>query len=89
MLRQPRDKRIKNAVEVKAPYHDTISILKNVPNNNGRVRNIRHGYGGWLTVMGMLDASGMKAVVHQASPADMWLGDDFHHNGTFRLSYRF
>ena len=25
----------------------------------------------------------------QASPADMWLGDDFHHNGAFRLSYGF
>ena len=24
-----------------------------------------------------------------ASPADMWAGDDFHHNGAFRLSYGF
>ena len=31
----------------------------------------------------------LKAVVQQASPADMWLGDDFHHNGAFRLSYGF
>jgi putative CocE/NonD family hydrolase len=29
----------------------------------------------------------LRAVVPQASPADMWLGDDFHHNGAFRLSY--
>jgi putative CocE/NonD family hydrolase len=29
----------------------------------------------------------LKAVVPQASPADMWIGDDFHHNGAFRLSY--
>jgi hypothetical protein len=29
----------------------------------------------------------LKAVVPQASPADMWIGDDFHHNGSFRLSY--
>jgi putative CocE/NonD family hydrolase len=27
--------------------------------------------------------------VPQASPADMWIGDDFHHNGAFRLSYGF
>ena len=47
-------------------------------------------YGGWLTVMGMLDPHpALKAVVPQASPADMWLGDDFHHNGAFRLSYGF
>ena len=31
----------------------------------------------------------VKAVVEQASPADMFLGDDFHHNGAFRLSYGF
>src|ERR1700686_3314359 len=28
-----------------------------------------------------------KAFPEQASPADMFLGDDFHHNGAFRLSY--
>ena len=45
-------------------------------------------YGAWLAVMGMLDPHpALKAVVPQASPADMWIGDDFHHNGAFRLSY--
>jgi Predicted acyl esterases len=40
--------------------------------------------------MGMLDPHpALKAIVQQASPADMWLGDDFHHNGAFRLSYGF
>ena len=34
-------------------------------------------------------ASGAKAAIEQASPADMFLGDDFHHNGAFRLSYGF
>ena len=47
-------------------------------------------YGGWLTVMAMLDPHpALKAVSEQASPADMFLGDDFHHNGAFRLSYGF
>ena len=31
----------------------------------------------------------LKAVSPQASPADMFIGDDFHHNGAFRLSYGF
>ena len=45
-------------------------------------------YGAWLTVMAALDPHpALKAVVPQASPADMWIGDDFHHNGAFRLSY--
>src|SRR5581483_10805056 len=44
----------------------------------------------WLTVMAMLDPHpALKAVSPQASPVDMYLGDDFHHNGAFRLSYGF
>jgi hypothetical protein len=40
--------------------------------------------------MAMLDPHpALKAVSPQASPADMWMGDDFHHNGAFRLSYGF
>ncbi len=31
----------------------------------------------------------LRPISPQASPADMWLGDDFHHNGAFRLSYGF
>src|SRR5438094_972285 len=31
----------------------------------------------------------LKAAARLASPADMWAGDDFHHNGAFRLSYGF
>ena len=40
--------------------------------------------------MALLDPHpALKAVSPQASPADMFLGDDFHHNGAFRLSYGF
>ena len=31
----------------------------------------------------------LKAAIELASPEDMFLNDDFHHNGTFRLSYGF
>jgi putative CocE/NonD family hydrolase len=91
MLRQPRDKKDKNAVDESTDTYDTIEwLLKNVPNNNGRVGMSGTSYGGWLTVMAMLDPHpALKAVIPQASPADMWLGDDFHHNGAFRLSYGF
>ena len=58
--------------------------------NNGRVGMLGISYPGWLTVMAMLDPHpALKAVSPQASPADMFLGDDFHHNGAFRLSYGF
>ncbi len=91
MLRQPRDPHNKQAIDESTDTYDTIEwLLKHVPNNNGRVGMAGTSYGAWLTVMGMLDPHpALKAAVPQASPADMWIGDDFHHNGAFRLSYGF
>lgn len=91
MLRQPRDPKDKKAIDESTDTYDTIEyLLSKVPNNNGRVGMAGTSYGAWLSVMGMLDPHpALKAVVQQASPADMWIGDDFHHNGAFRLSYGF
>jgi putative CocE/NonD family hydrolase len=71
--------------------YDTIAwLLEHVPDNNGRVGMLGVSYDGWTTVMGALEPHpALKAISPQASPADMWLGDDFHHNGAFRLSYGF
>lgn len=71
--------------------YDTIEwILKNVPNHNSRVGQWGISYPGFQTVMGMIDAHpALKASSPQASPSDMWIGDDFHHNGAFRLMYTF
>jgi uncharacterized protein len=70
---------------------DTIEwLLEHVPDNNGRVGMLGISYPGWTTIMGALEPHpALKAISPQASPADMWLGDDFHHNGAFRLSYGF
>src|SRR5688572_4114467 len=91
MLRSPRDKRDPKAIDEGTDTHDTIEwMLKNVPRNNGRVGMLGVSYPGWLTVMAMLDPHpALKAVSPQASPASMWIGDDFHHSGAFRLSYGF
>jgi putative CocE/NonD family hydrolase len=91
MLRPPRDKRVPNAIDESTDAYDTIEwLVKNVPNNNGRVGMLGISYDAWLTVMAMLDPHpALKAVSEQASPADEFLGDDFHHNGAFRLSYGF
>jgi len=71
--------------------YDTIDwLIKNVPNNNGRVGILGISYLGWTTIMASLEPHpALKAISPQASPADMFLGDDFHHNGAFRLSYGF
>jgi putative CocE/NonD family hydrolase len=91
MLRQPRDPKDKKSIDESTDTYDSIAwLLTNAPNNNGKVGIAGTSYGAWLSVMGMLDPHpALKAVVQQASPADMWLGDDFHHNGAFRLSYGF
>jgi putative CocE/NonD family hydrolase len=70
---------------------DTVDwLVKNIPNNNGRAGIAGTSYDGWTAVMAALDPHpALKAVIEQASPADQFLGDDFHHNGAFRLSYGF
>ncbi|PYT59543.1 MAG: X-Pro dipeptidyl-peptidase [Acidobacteria bacterium] len=91
MQRPVRDPKNSKAIDEGTDTYDTIDwLVKNVPHNNGRVGLLGISYGGWLTVMGMLEPHpALKAVSEQASPADMFLGDDFHHNGAFRLSYGF
>jgi hypothetical protein len=91
MFRDPRAKTDPGAVDESTDTYDTIEwLLKNVPDNNGRVGILGISYGGWLTTMALLDPHpALRAASEQASPADQFLGDDFHHNGAFRLSYSF
>jgi hypothetical protein len=79
------------AIDEGTDTYDTIQwLLGNVTPNNGRVGMFGVSYLGWTTIMGALEPHpALKAISPQASPADMWLGDDFHHNGAFRLSYGF
>lgn len=91
MQRPARDRKDPHSIDEGTDTYDTIDwLLKNVPNNNGRAGEAGISYGGWLTAMSLLEPHpALKAVSEQASPADMFLGDDFHHNGAFRLSYGF
>src|SRR5438876_587793 len=91
MQRPVRDPKNPKAIDEGTDTYDSIDWLaRNVPRNNGRVGLLGVSYGGWLTVMGMLEPHpALKAVSPQASPTDQFLGDDFHHNGAFRLSYGF
>src|SRR5215831_7017871 len=79
------------AVDEVTDAYDTVEwLIKNAPNNNGRVGIIGISYPGWTAAMATLAPHpALKAASPQASPADMFLGDDFHHNGAFRLSYGF
>jgi uncharacterized protein len=76
--------------EVTDAYDTVAWLIKNVPNNNGRVGIWGISYPGWTAAMATLNPHpALRAASPQASPADMFLGDDFHHNGAFRLSYGF
>jgi putative CocE/NonD family hydrolase len=79
------------AIDEGTDTYDTIDwLIKNVRNNNGRVGMLGVSYDGWTTIMAAIEPHpALKAISPQASPSDMWLGDDFHHNGAFRLSYGF
>jgi uncharacterized protein len=90
MIRPPRTDRNKGIDEGSDSY-DTIDwLLKNVPNNNGKAGVYGVSYPGWTTVMASLDPHpALAALAPMASPDDMYLGDDFHHNGAFRLQYGF
>ena len=91
MLRPPRDRRDPKAIDESTDAYDTVAwLLANVQGNSGRVGITGISYPGWLAEMAALDPHpAVRAVSEQASIADMFLGDDFHHNGAFRLSYGF
>jgi uncharacterized protein len=91
VMQRPARGSDKNAIDEGTDTYDTIEwLIKNVRNNNGRVGMLGVSYDGWTTIMGAIEPHpALKAISPQASPADMWLGDDFHHNGAFRLSYGF
>lgn len=91
MLRPPHAPEDVRGIDESTDTYDTIEwLLHHVPGNNGRV-GIRGGsYDGWLAAMALIHPHpALKAVLPKAPVADMFLGDDFHHNGAFRLSYGF
>ena len=69
--------------------YDTIDwLVKNLPDNNGNVGTFGVSYGGWTAAISTINPHpALKAVSSQASPEDMFIGDDFLHNGAFRLDY--
>jgi putative CocE/NonD family hydrolase len=91
MQRAPRHRNDPKAIDEATDAYDTVEwLVHNVRNNNGKVGIRGVSYAGWTTAMALLDPHpALKAASEQASPADMFLGDDFHHNGAFRLSYGF
>jgi putative CocE/NonD family hydrolase len=91
MLRPVHDPKDPKGIDESTDTYDSIDwLVKNVPRNNGRVGLDGISYGGFLVDMGMVNPHpALKAASEQACMGDTFLGDDFFHNGAFRLSYAF
>ena len=63
-------------------------LIKNVQGNNGRVGVVGTSYPGFLAMAAGIDPHpAVKAISPQAPMIDVWMGDDFFHNGAFRQTY--
>jgi putative CocE/NonD family hydrolase len=71
--------------------YDTIDwLIKNVPNNNGRVGIYGISYPGFYASAGSIDSHpALKACSPQAPVSDWFHGDDMHHNGALFLAQNF
>ena len=71
--------------------YDTIDwLVKNLPNNNGKVGMIGTSYGGYYTSCALVRSHpALVAASPQAPMADLYRGDDAYHNGAFFLVANF
>lgn len=78
-------------IDESSDTYDTIEwLIKNVPNNNGRVGMWGISYPGFYTAAGVIDAHpALVAASPQAPVTDWFIGDDWHHNGALFLPHMF
>jgi len=71
--------------------YDSIEwLVKNVPNNNGKMGIFGVSYDGLTAALTLLKPHpALKAISEQASPVDQWMNDDDHRYGALRESYDF
>jgi len=89
MSRPLADHRKRHAVDESTDAYDTVDwLVTHVAGNNGRVGVAGVSYPGFLAMMAGIDPHpAVKAISPQAPMIDVWMGDDFFHNGAFRQSY--
>ena len=89
MMRPLADHQNRNATDESTDAYDTVEwLIRNVAGNNGRVGVVGTSYPGFLAMMaGIEPHPAVKAISPQAPMIDVWIGDDFFHNGAFRQSY--
>jgi putative CocE/NonD family hydrolase len=77
------NKKSNKDVDESSDTYDTIDwLVKNLPNNNGKVGIEGISYPGFYSTASLPNAHpALKAVSPQAPVTDWFIGDDFHHNG--------
>ncbi|WP_404814792.1 CocE/NonD family hydrolase [Rasiella rasia] len=81
------NKKGKQFDEASDTYDSIDWLVKNIPNNNGKVGTWGISYPGFYATYSLLDAHpALKAASPQACIGDFYF-DDFHHNGAYLLSY--
>jgi hypothetical protein len=85
------DKKGNRDIDETTDTYDTVDwLVKNVPQNNGRVGISGISYPGFYTSMGIIDAHPAVKAASPQAPVSKWMGgDDFFHNGAFLLSHAF
>ena len=84
-----KDKKTAADVDESSDAYDTIEwLLKTVPGHNGKVGVWGISYPGFTAAMAAISAHpAVRAVSPQAPMADLFLGDDGHHNGALYLAH--
>ncbi|WP_426208753.1 CocE/NonD family hydrolase [Massilia sp. TWP1-3-3] len=87
MTRPLRGKLNDSKVDHATDAWDTIEYLvKHTPESNGRVGMVGSSYEGFTVLMALADPHpALKAAVPMSAMVDGWRGDDWFHNGAFRL----
>jgi len=80
-----------NDVDESTDTYDSIEwLVKNLPNNNGKVGMWGISYPGFYTAAALINAHpALVAASPQAPITDWFMGDDFHHNGALYLPHGF
>ena len=78
----------KTGIDESTDAYDTIDwLVKNVPQSNGKVGVIGSSYLGFTTLAAEINPHpALKAAVPESPMVDGWMGDDWFHNGAFRVS---
>ncbi len=88
---RPMVKPGQKGIDESTDTYDTLDwLIKNVPNNNGKVGLWGISYPGFYAGAGGINSHpALKAISPQAPVNDWFLGDDVHHNGAFFLQETF